>query len=139
MFYPTSVPYTIGSQLTLICFKNDFKLLAEIGFFNPSSILCFAIDEASWGGVLVPPPDFSRTTRPMDLKLGPVIHLHKRTQLAPVLIRPPVQCVFYRPELDFNHISYSNRLTGPIYFKLCQNVIFSKPLQFSTILYGSGL
>ena len=67
--------------------------------FNPSSIYIFAKGQAfRGGGVLTPPPEISRTTRPIDLKFGPVIHLNKKAQIPPVLIRPPVCCVFYRPE-----------------------------------------
>ena len=69
----------------------------------------------------------------MDLKFGPLTHLHKTRHLTPVLIWPPVWCVFYRPESKLNLKQLSYRLVWPISLKLCQNVKFGNFLTNLTI------
>ena len=56
------------------------------------------VERLGGGGIHTPPPKISRSTSATDLKFGPMVHLHKRAKMPPVLIRPPACDVFYRPE-----------------------------------------
>ena len=65
---------------------------------NLGAFTYFVICRAFRGGIHTPPPEISRSTSATDLKFGPMVHLHKRAKMPPVLIRPPACDVFYRPE-----------------------------------------